>query len=422
MNSPGLVFRGATLVALLLTSCTGEATPGQTMAPGSEGNGGEQGNGGGDWGDDSWGGTAGEGAGDGTVGDGSAGSGDGTVGDGTADDGTADDGSDGVVPGQPEPCEGPGSCVRAVGRQLFVNGQLFHIKGVSWNPVGWGQVHPQGLDFVGFADRDIPLMQAAGINCVRTYEPIMDRGVLDKLHAAGIYVINTVYPWGGADASVGANRVEQIKDHPAILMWLVGNEWNYNQLYVNNGDVSWARARVRDVAQRIKAVDTNHPVATSYGHTPDQATIDALPEIDVWGVNIYTGLQFAGLFDEYRRRSRKPLFISEYGADAYNANIGSVDLAAQAEATRVLTEIIFDNASKDNPTNLLIGGTIFAWADEWHKYVGGSPQVQEVHGSSVPGGGPHPDSQFNEEWWGIVDIDRNPRPAYEALKQIYTTR
>eukprot|EP00913_Durusdinium_trenchii_P019737 g18553.t1 len=61
-------------------------------------------------------------------------------------------------------------------------------------------------------------MQEMGINAVRTYESIVDKNVLDTLWKRGIWVVNSVYNWGGADADSAAEPVKATKDHPAILM------------------------------------------------------------------------------------------------------------------------------------------------------------------------------------------------------------
>lgn len=303
------------------------------------------------------------------------------------------------------------------GRTLRVGGEPFQIQGVCWNPVGRGGVHPADLDYAGFAAMDAQLMAAAGINTVRTYDAITDTAVLDTLLAHGIRVMNTVYGWGGDAPEAVDARVEAVKDHPAILMWVLGNEWNYNGLYVG---LSHAEAveRLNQVAARVRALDDAHPIATIYGEIPSAETVAAMPEIDAWGINAYRGLSFGSLFDQFAAVSDKPMFLGEYGADAYDAGQGAVNEAAQAEATRALTLEILDHGASRVDGGHCLGGTIFEWSDEWWKDGGGSPDVHDV-GGIAPGGGPHPDQTFNEEWWGIVDVDRNPRPAYDVLAELY---
>jgi hypothetical protein len=303
------------------------------------------------------------------------------------------------------------------GRRLLVDGQPFLARGVCWNPVPVGATHPEGLDFAGFAALDVPRMRELGINVVRTYEPLLDTLVLDRLAEAGIFVINSVYPWGGAPAEVVVERVRAVRAHPALLMWAVGNEWNYNGLYVGLSSAD-SVARLNEVTALIKAEDPDHPVATIYGELPDAALLAAMPGIDVWGINAYRGISFGDLFVRWQALSSMPMFLSEYGADAYNAALPGYDPDSQAQAVEALTRELLANASSRVSSGVSLGGTLFEWADEWWKDQEGSLDAQDV-GGIAPGGGPFPDQVFNEEWWGIVDVGRAQRPAFEALRRVY---
>lgn len=302
------------------------------------------------------------------------------------------------------------------GRGVLVDGEPFHIRGVCWNPVPKGATHPDGIDFSGMVAGDAALMKAAGINVVRTYEAITDPDVLDALGEQGIMVLNSIYVWGGDEASVVSARVAPVADHPAVLAWVVGNEWNYNGLYVDLSHEE-SLARLNEAAALLKQNAGSRPVATVYGEIPSAETIAAMPGIDIWGINSYRGISFGDLFSVWAERSDKPMFIAEYGADAYNANEDRYDPESQAEAVGALTQEIADHGIAFVETGVTLGGSIFEFADEWWKDSEGSPDAQDV-GGIAPGGGPYPDMTFNEEWWGLVDVDRVPRPAYEALKAV----
>lgn len=292
----------------------------------------------------------------------------------------------------------------------------FVIRGISWSPHGRGDSNDfRGNNFERFADQDFALMKAAGINTIRTYAafPTTARAVLDKALASGIVVIMSVFIQ--FDNNNAVNLVNAFKDHPAVLMWLVGNEWNYNNLYSNR---NWEQsaARVNEVIDSIKAADPNHPVATAYGELPTPAQIQQI-RADVWGLNVYSGNSFGNRFNLWKGRSTKPFFYSEYGTDAFDNRRGVEDQDTQARTLDLLLTEIKNNLSAKDPQNPCLGGTPFEFSDEWWK--SGMPNRQDNNGFAL--GALPPDGFANEEWWGVVDIERRPRKAYATLQHGYLT-
>ena len=252
-------------------------------------------------------------------------------------------------------------------------------------------------------------MKEAGINIVRTYSTITSAEVLNIFVDNGIRVMNPINPVNSRDDN--QRIVLSLKDHSGIFMWALGNEWNYNKCYAGISEEDCAN-KIRQTSSAIKAVDSNHPVTTIYGELPKKRLIDSMPDIDVWGLNIYSGDTFGDRFNKWSEKSSKPMYIGEYGADAWNANIDQEDEDSQSVATtRLINEIKSESTRNGGPCT---GGIIFEWADEWWK--AGNPWKHDK-GGVAPGGGPYPDFTFNEEYWGLVTIDRIPRKAYYAYKE-----
>ena len=300
------------------------------------------------------------------------------------------------------------------GRLQTTQGEHF-IQGVCYHPV------PMGKDKRSFETltQDLALMQEMGINTIRVYEPIADKAVLDEIHAAGISVIVGVgYNQGGVyDLQSGTylNYVEQYKSHPAILLWELGNEYNFHPEWFGGTMDLWYET-LRAASAAIQAADPNHPVSTAHGELPEDTLIAEMTDIDLWGLNVYRWDVSCTAAMDFAKRSDKPMYFSEIGADSYMSTsmLGYAQGSnprAQADATRTLLEPLFSDSVPS------AGAAIFSFTDGWWK--AGQLDVQDAGGVAPASSGVPYDADANEEHWGLVDIHRTPKEAHHVVKSLF---
>jgi exo-beta-1,3-glucanase (GH17 family) len=299
------------------------------------------------------------------------------------------------------------------GRQIFVNNSVYTIKGVCYHPV------KKGSNTVSFDNlkEDLKLMKEAGINTIRVYSPITEKAVLDQIHKAGLKVIiGFGYNQDGKfDILSGtfADYVKTWKDHPAILFWELGNEYNYHPEWFGGQIETWYQA-LNNAAEKIHQTDPSHPVATAHGELPKPEVLSLCPNIDIWGMNVYRWDNPEEIFSQWSAISAKPMYLSEAGADSYmtatmNGYEKGENEKAQADATRNILDDIF------RFRDICSGVALFAFADEWWK--AGKNETQEPGGWAPNSGGVPYDGAANEEYWGILKLDRTKKMAFSVVKE-----
>jgi interleukin-like EMT inducer protein/VCBS repeat protein len=343
------------------------------------------------------------------------------------------------------------SLVSVNGRQLIVrkrngDGTLsapspYTIRGTDWSPASTDTIstiddpiHGRRLQFGIWAARDIPMIKNMNANTVFTYmDPGLDStgmSVLDQLYNNGLMIVMTVFD-GGTDTTRTMQAVNFFKNHPAILAWNLGIEWNINPPI----SVPGMAQRMHDAADLVKGLDSNHPVMTSYGdidiNAPDLRLSDTksyvngtCANVDVWALNIFRNSDFGTLFDQWKAITGKPMLLGEFGTDAvltYNQShppSGSVVETMQSQWERAEWNHLAKNLSANHPGKVAIGGFLFEWNDEWWKVA--PPGQQDLDGGDGTVCGGHPDNFCNEEYFGIVALDqtnttRLPRATYNTI-------
>ena len=285
-----------------------------------------------------------------------------------------------------------GAPVRVEGKFFFVGDAKFFVKGATYGPFG---PRPHGAQFPerDVVARDFAMMRAAGINTVRIFT-VPPLWLLDMAAEAGLRVLVGV-PWaqhvtflddarmereilrGMVDAVRGLNR------HPAIFAYLVGNE-------IPPDMVRWhGPERVRHFLKRlvaaVKQADPDRLVSYANFPSTEYLTIDFT---DFLCFNIYLHQEPA--FRRYLARLHnlavdRPLVLTEFGIDSLREG---ADEQARILSWQVRTAFAMGVA----------GTFVFAWTDEW--FTGG---------------------HLVEDWaFGLVDRDRQAKPALAAVRERYT--
>lgn len=384
--------------------------------------------------------------------------------------------------------------IEVQGRQLLVDGKPFVMKGVCYNPVPKGGAYPEGLitqhptkQDLAVIKKDFEMMHAAGINTIRTYMPLLDKRIL-KLLADN--KLKTIVPIRTA-CSISTNRVSTtlsaLKNEPSTLIWEIGNECNLNHFYSGTAirpegmSSSQLALFVTTTASLIKNLDSTHPVSIGIGiPTILQSSYLSFDDtnIDLYGLNYYNGLTHSELCLIWPQLSNKPLYLSEFGATAYNLAINGVppdswasdvsffatqldryylfgqlpppflynnnislgtifggaafgeDENAQADGITSLVTDVQSHLSANNSDNIFVGGCVFEWSDEWWKAPWKNNtlglSLHSIDGTCCANAegfldyGPYPDHFYHEEWFGLLTIDRVPRASYFALQKLYS--
>jgi hypothetical protein len=222
--------------------------------------------------------------------------------------------------------------------------------------------------------QNMELLAAIGGNSVRTWG--VDENtiqVLDRAHELGLTV--TVGIWmesrgQGGDYSNPELREKQLdrirtwvpklKDHPALLIWGIGNESEVR----NNVPEYWQH--LNELAKLCKELDPNHPTmhvtAEAGGGDGYGAPLrEFAPEIDIWGINSYQGM-----FSLRQRLARQgfsgPYLVCEFGATGpweapkteWGAPIEQSSMEKAAQFARLFAEQVDNNPQ-------LLGTYAFHW-------------------------------------------------------------
>lgn len=266
---------------------------------------------------------------------------------------------------------------------FYENGTQFYIKGIAYQrDADSDSDYIDPLSDATRCKRDVPIMQAAGTNVIRTYaiDPTADHDdCMSLLADAGIYVIsdlsspneaiNRADPTWDLDLYTRyTDVVDALKGYDNVIGFFAGNEVTNN---ASNTDASaFVKAAVRDMKTYINST-ADRWMGVGYAANDDSEIRDNMAHyfncgdqddaIDYWGYNIYewcgestfTTSGYSEVVDFFSNFS-VPVFFAEYGCNSD----GAADRIFQ-ETTALYS---------DEMTSVIAGGIVYMYFEETNDY------------------------------------------------------
>ncbi len=228
----------------------------------------------------------------------------------------------------------------------------------------------------GGVKNPIDVLKKAGANAARVAS---NRAILDKLHANQMFgVVDLVLrgerdgmDWDDdamvkAQAEATLTTVRELKDHPAVVVWVLGNELDYIPPNEPYNPRIWQR--LNDLARTIKKIDPNHLVLTIVGNSRFDAKIKELARegtaFDLLGLNAYGALDTTTA--TLRKHWPKPYVVTEWGATGHwevPRTVWGVPIEETSSEKAVAIDNRYRRFIAGDSTNCL-GSFIFYWSEK----------------------------------------------------------
>ncbi len=279
--------------------------------------------------------------------------------------------------------------VEVKGTQLLLNGQPLKVAGANrvLDYPGLGSLEPDWL-----IEKDFRLMKEAGMELQRLTHYTPSEKFYELADQYGMLIIAEAGNWQLTPQQMDNDTIrskfktqftemmERDWNHPSVIAYSVGNEYLSEQ----SAGQRWTKDMIA-WAREIDPTRLYTFASMRLNILPKKPEDEASQYCDFVCTNTY-GNHARALDHIHSLYPDKPILISEWGSRT-DVNGGE---AAQAKHISDVTELI-----RKRP--YVIGASWWTYNDYQSRYVGTAPN------------GYRP--------WGLVDLDRKPRPSYEVYRR-----